>query len=122
MFNSWFRYAGYAGACIRRWYRPQLLGSSPIQGGFGEAESDEAVAAFFPDPASGGIRRTKLWVCGLSLVATYTGWFLGKDPSQLQIIVPSIIAAYCAAQAYTDGVIRKFPNGSDRNSSPDDGR
>ena len=113
MHDFWSRFSCYAGPYLRWWHRPQLLGGSPIQGGLGEAEGNQGVAAFFPGPDSSvGLRRTKLWLCGLALALTFIGWFLGKDPSQLQVIVPSIIAAYCAAAAYTDGMNRKYPNGT----------
>lgn len=66
-----------------------------------------------PIQGTGGLRRTKLWMCGLALALTYLGWFLGKDPSQLSVIVPAIIAAYCAAAAATDIYYRKYSNGTD---------
>ena len=59
--------------------------------------------------------NTKLWVCGVSLAVVFMGWLVfGRDPSQLEIVVPSIILAYCGARAYTDGqVIKAQTNGTD---------
>jgi len=59
-----------------------------------------------------GLRYTKLILVTLALIATYVGWFLGKDPSQLSMIVPSLFMAYVIGNVGSEFVRTKYGNDS----------
>lgn len=67
-----------------------------------------------------GIRYTKLILVTLALIATYVGWFMGKDPSQLAIIVPSLFGMYVIGNVGVEYVRNKYGNNG-TSSSPDSG-
>lgn len=60
---------------------------------------------------AGGLRHRKLIMVGACLALTYIGWFLGRDPSQLALIVGSLVTTFCAADAYIEKVYNS--NGTD---------
>ena len=114
MFNFWNLWNRAYGA-VGGWRRfARLQRHDHFQGGSG------VVQAQVQSGRTGGI-NTKLWVCGVSLAIIIIGWLYGRDPSQLEIVVPSIIVAYCGARAYTDGVvIRNQNNGTDSSANSAD--
>lgn len=108
MYYSWFGRDGNVGAYLRGWWYRWRLGSQAFQAGPSQVQGE-----VFPYPdASGGLKYTKLVLTAASLVAVFAGWFLGKDPSQLQIIIPSLVGAYCAANVWADLNNRKYNDGT----------
>lgn len=104
MLTIWSR-CGRLARSIGGWF----YGSWPIapgnlEGGFGEAQGSMG--------ESYRLRNTKLILTAASIVAVFVGWFMGKDPSQLQIVLPSLIGAYSAANVAVEYVRNKYGNDS----------
>jgi hypothetical protein len=118
--NFWSRSSRYIGSGIRWLYSSQRIASEALQGGSCQAQGDFTVATILPEQAN-RLKRTKLILTAASVVAVFVGWFIGRDPSQLSVVLPTLIGSYCAADVGLEYVRNKYgadsTSGSGNNGS-----
>jgi hypothetical protein len=112
MYTIWSRFTGYIGPCLRWLYGSQRFPIQALQGGTGEVQGDIILAGSSPEIPKPWVKRTKLILTAASVVAVFVGWFLGRDPSQLQIVLPALVGSYCAADVGIEYVRNKYGNDS----------
>lgn len=108
MLTIWSRCGRFVSGIGSWFYGSWPIPPSDLQGGCGVVQAQAQSGR-----EASRIRNTKLILTAASIVAVFVGWFLGKDPSQLQIILPSLVGSYCAANVWADMNYRKYSNGTD---------